>query len=64
MLEVKNMRPIDAEPDRHAHWKVGDSTYDVILCKWINRWICSSCGKRSLEYGTYCPNCGAKMDEE
>lgn len=64
MLEVMNMRLIDAEHARHAHWKVGDRAYNIILCKWINEWICSSCGKRSLEYGKYCPQCGAIMDEE
>lgn len=48
---------IDAEPIRHGHW---------MCCEYSGgRYIgtCSLCGcERKID--KYCPNCGAKMDEE
>lgn len=50
----------DVEPVRHGHWtetvipgEVPD--YDC---------VCSLCGKSGLPIYNFCPNCGAKMDEE
>lgn len=50
----------DVAPVVHAKWDMSDSDND-----WhIGRWKCSNC-RKSTEDGTgYCPNCGAKMDEE
>ena len=50
---------VDAEPVRHGRWKLDVSPY-------TNRWLykCTACNSFA-EYETdYCPNCGAKMDEE
>ena len=49
---------IDAEPVRHGKWidKSGG-----IEGAWNH---CSVCGERAIELYDYCPNCGAKMDEE
>lgn len=51
---------VDAEPVRHGRWievDVGDCCYR-----------CSECGfirdAYLLDIGNYCPQCGAKMDEE
>ena len=50
--------PIEVEYVRtvHAHWNTIDKSGNV---------ICSSCGSLALGGRSwYCPNCGAKMDEE
>ena len=41
----------------------------VVHAHWINArgpWIktCSNCETEDVSNGVYCPNCGAKMDEE
>ena len=53
---------VDAEPVRHGHWvEIEDSRV---------RGYCSVCGWESHLYEddvvgmSYCPNCGAKMEEE
>ena len=52
---------VDAEPIRHGHWTRPrrPKTYER---------FCSCCGEKSWYCGigdyNYCPNCGAKMDEE
>lgn len=60
--KLKNMPTVEAEPIRHGHWIVefeNDNGRDL---------RCSEC--RTKFYvgkgrdGNYCPNCGAKMDEE
>lgn len=51
---------------KHGHWKLVQDYYDD------EHWQCSACGcEWYLEAGTpeennmhYCPECGAKMDEE
>ena len=47
---------VDAEPVKHGHW-VGAGFFTA---------KCSVCDAElhDLEYGNYCPCCGAKMDEE
>lgn len=58
---------IDFEPVRHGHWVENKGRYG---------WYCSQCKKENnyaYSYNEnnvielqdhYCPNCGAKMDEE
>lgn len=45
---------IEAEPIRHGHWN------------WVDGVRCSLCNYKLQVTGipSYCPNCGAKMDEE
>ena len=53
---------VDAEPVRHGHWKVVKSSNHP----YGNDVACSVCGFKmgsSFGYG-FCPNCGAKMDED
>lgn len=59
---LKDLPSADVAPVRHGRWE----DYEE------NTWQCSECGEQFyLEDGTpqeneyrYCPNCGAKMDEE
>jgi hypothetical protein len=48
---------VDAEPVRHAAWTYKDDD----VCYW---WECSACGSDETMNTAYCPNCGAKMDQE
>lgn len=64
---LEQLPTIDAEPMRHGHWVENNGRYG---------WYCSQCKKENnyaYDYNEnnvielqdhYCPNCGAKMDEE
>ena len=47
----------DVAPVRHGHWEVIDAEEP-------RRYGCSECKRLSWHMENYCPNCGAKMDEE
>ena len=58
---ISEVPTIEAEPVRHGRW----------VDKMVRDWHCSECGKKASFDGycyddkpNYCPNCGAKMDEE
>lgn len=59
---IDKMPTVDAEPVRHGHWiKANDpmsSPFDT-----MKRCLCSEC-REWAAVTSYCPNCGAKMDEE
>lgn len=62
MREIDFMPTIDAVPIRHGKWLPENRTMDAF-------WVCSCCGFPSEAHGAfkiykYCPNCGARMDEE
>ena len=46
---------IDAEPVVHGHWIENSCLYGT---------FCSRCGENYGIPFNFCPNCGAKMDEE
>lgn len=54
---------MDKEKIIHAHWELApeDTAYG-------NVWICSNCGEEFIQHRKpkyrFCPNCGARMDEE
>lgn len=51
---------VDAEPVRHGRWEFdGESNTGIYA-------LCSVCGESIYQCGMwyYCPNCGARMDEE
>lgn len=47
----------DVAPVRHGRWVVIDAEEP-------RRYGCSKCKRLSWHMENYCPNCGAKMDEE
>ena len=53
---IKGLPTIEAEPIRHGHWELIDSTEP-------RRYGCSQCKRMVWHEENYCPNCGAKMDE-
>ncbi len=53
----------DAVQVVHGHWEFGcGGSYNGILQ--VDLWDCSRCGESCGYKSKYCPNCGAKMDEE
>lgn len=58
---IKNMPAADVAPARHGQWIEQEKyTFGTM-------YDCSICGNRILDNGhswNYCPNCGARMDEE
>lgn len=63
--EIEKAPVVDAEPVRHGHWLLLDECANAGV-------YCTRCGKKVYkeQYANqkikskYCPNCGAKMDEE
>lgn len=52
---------VDAVPVKHGYWIFNpkdaiEMTFTLLKC--------SECGAESADGGNYCPNCGARMDEE
>lgn len=61
---IRNAPTIDAEPVRHGRW-----LYNSYPTVWYGHgeppeWVCSECEERAYNTYDYCPNCGAKMDDE
>lgn len=55
--ELKDVPAVDAEPVRHGRWIAQDDTF--------TRFMCSECKAKNYDGSdNYCPNCGARMDEE
>lgn len=74
-FEVDDAPTIDAEPVRHGHWiKMSDADGHYYACsecgeelyrEWsFDRDFDLFPKKRTIDKTQYCPNCGAKMDEE
>ena len=62
---IKNLPSADVAPVRHGKWE--EVRFHTIPYNRIAKAKkCSSCGKRKDKYvvWNYCPNCGARMDEE
>lgn len=60
---IEQQPTIDAEPVRHGNWECTYSPNGFLLEQ-----TCSECGltfeePSGVDYN-YCPNCGARMDEE
>ena len=58
---IKNAPTVDAEPAKHGRWG-GEEIFPGFPT--LNGYFCSNCRKRAGRKTNYCPNCGAKMDEE
>ena len=63
MNKVKDMPPVDAVHVRHAKWVYEGKLY-YSDNNTHNTWTCSGCGCSEFTPTKFCPNCGAKMDEE
>lgn len=62
---INEIPAADVAPVRHARWVLEYTTpYDDP--RWKNRALkrCSACGWTNACRYNFCPNCGAKMDEE
>lgn len=72
---IERIPAADVVEVRHGRWEF---TEDVDM-PWCTKAVCTSCGvpiadnidlsqsfgrKRFIRYNRYCPDCGAKMDEE
>lgn len=62
--KIADVPTIEAEPVRRGRW-----IHDGYDFQHGNDWIhCSECGKRGInvpaDLTNYCPNCGARMEEE
>lgn len=58
---VEAQPTVDAVPVRHGKWMRTEDECGDFLC-----WTCSECGEQYVmphHRASYCPNCGAKMDE-
>lgn len=58
--EIDEMPTVDAVPVGHGRWL---SREEGCVYPFWERYTCSVCGKPA-DNSAYCPNCGAKMDEE
>ena len=65
--DVDQIKRIEAEPVKHAHWVACEDEYEYVL----DEYKCSACGGIQFfamtpqdEGWEYCPHCGAKMDKE
>ena len=61
LRRLSQVPAVEVMPVRHAHWepiksRFTDGTQD--------NYTCSGCSKATGQEYDYCPNCGAKMDEE
>lgn len=55
--EIYNAPTIEARPVVRGRWKwVGED-------RWNDTYLCSNCGKMNMDDSTFCPNCGADMQE-
>lgn len=62
---IDTLPTIDAEPVRHGHWIEEGQAYNgdfLIRCSACRRVLSEA--KQIGYVRKYCPNCGAKMDEE
>lgn len=72
--KLKSMPTVDAVPVRHGRWIKGSETKMIKKNRYLilaDAMYCSECENEAYwdtDYGQqlfdYCPNCGARMDEE
>ena len=59
-LQIAIAPTVDAVPIRHGQWETNSDRSDTLICS-----VCK-CGFDMWKHDphNFCPNCGAKMDEE
>ena len=55
--KIKSIPAADAAEVRHGRWLCVDTDTEQFF-------LCNRCKKKEYWESNYCPNCGAKMDEE
>ena len=60
---VENTPTVDAEPIRHGRW-ISESQQRVFKCSACGHYLDFDGVNAGRGSANYCPNCGAKMDEE
>ena len=56
-LYIKCIPAADVAEVRHGRWLCVDTDIEQFF-------LCNRCNKKEYWESNYCPNCGAKMDEE
>ena len=56
-LYIKHIPAADVAEVRHGRWLCVDTDIEQFF-------LCNRCKKKEYWESNYCPNCGAKMDEE
>ena len=56
-LYIKRIPAADVAEVRHGRWLCVDTDTEQFF-------LCNRCKKKEYWESNYCPNCGAKMDEE
>ncbi len=56
---LDNIPTADVAPVKHGHWEEIRDAYGQ-----LEGWMCKKCGREMKAKENYCPNCGAKMDED
>lgn len=59
---LQDAQTVDAVEVVHGRWERVIPTKSA--AKWSIKVSCSVCHKQGYTHHKYCPNCGAKMDEE
>ena len=54
---------VDAVPVRHGKWNCGDDMFEYAICS-ACKWDSGEAWEYAKKNFIYCPNCGARMDEE
>ena len=57
---IEEAPAVDAVPVRHGHWIQASEDFR----NQVFWWNCSECGFSVSSKYSYCPDCGARMDEE
>lgn len=67
---IKNQSTADMQEVRHGRWRGYTSTafhgMDKIgnpIYRDVNVWTCSECYRKTVIKENFCPNCGARMEE-
>ena len=60
---ISDAPTIDAVPVRHGKW-IHEVRYTIDSLHSYQQYRCSECGMTYITNTKYCPNCGARMDEE
>ena len=60
---VDQQPTVDAEPVKHGKWLKAYGDHEAFGIRPFYRY-CSCCNESTVFPYNYCPNCGARMDEE